>query len=376
MTTTLRLFSERKSVENTIHHHTFLLDSSGSMALHRNAVPEVMDAHIKALASDSGNHPNEETRVSVFAFSSPGYGHVDYECLLYDMDVLRVPSIKGMYRISGGTALCDNMIRTLDDLEALPVKYGKHFHLLWLISDGEELHSTHQGRVNLAPMISRLPDYYTIAAFTPSVAGKHFLSRYGFPQGNISIWDPMQESAIKEVGFAMAAATTSYTSTIRSGIASKVTSLFEAKAPKVAELRRDLVPMTPGSYYFEEVTAADLAQIERGRLDQFMELKAREKDPRSTYRYVPGKCYYEFTVRARVQHYKQFAIAIRDSNRNEEDVYVGASIREKLGLPPEKDRIEVRVSPGDWSRKGYKVYVLSTSNNRKLLPGTRVLVMR
>jgi glycyl-tRNA synthetase alpha subunit len=91
---------------------------------------------------------------------------------------------------------------------------------------------------------------------------------------------------------------------------------------------------------------------------------------------VPGKCYYEFTVRARVQHYKQFAIAIRDSNRNEEDVYVGASIREKLGLPPEKDRIEVRVSPGDWSRKGYKVYVLSTSNNRKLLPGTRVLVMR
>lgn len=365
---------------NMIQHHTIVLDSSGSMSRHLHTVPEVVDAHIKSLASDSRNHPNEEVRVSVFQFSSPGPGHVDFECLLYDMDVLRVPSIRGLYRISGGTALCDNMVRTLNDLAAIPVQYGRHFHLVWLVSDGEELHSTHQGRANLAPMIARLPDYYTIAAFTPSVTGKHFLARYGFPEGNISIWDPNQDNAIEEVGVAMASATTSYTTAIRSGTASSVKNLFEARAPKVAELKRDLVPMTPGSYYFEEVTAADLAQIENGRLDQFMELKARQEAARkgktSTYHYTPGKCYYEFTVRARVQHYKQFAIAIRDSNRNEEDVYVGDTIREKLGLPPERDRIEVRVSPGDWTRKGYKVYVLSTSSNRKLLPGTRVLVMR
>jgi len=356
-------------VENTIHHHTFLLDSSGSMMPHRSAVPEVQDGHIKALASDSRNHPNEETRVSVFQFSSPGRGHVDFECLLYDMDVLRVPSIKGMYKISGGTALCDNVIRTLNDLEALPVKYGKHFHLLWLISDGEELHSTHQGRASLAPKISRLPEYYTIAAFTPSATGKHFLARYGFPQGNISIWDPTQENAIEEIGFAVSAATSSYQATMRSGTASSVKNLFEMNAPKASDLKRSLVPLTPGSYYFETVTAEDLAQIQRGRIDQFMELKTGQA-------YTPGLVYYEMTQRVRIQPYKKIAVAIWDAKENREDVYVGPQVRVKLGLPEEKEKLEVRVSPGKWSGKGYKVYVLSTSNNRKLVPGTRVLVMR
>ncbi|SRR6266704_1362070 len=354
------------TVENTIHHHTFLLDSSGSMASHRTAVPEVMDAHIKALASDSRNHPNEETRVSVFAFSSPGWGHVDYECLLYDMDVLRVPSIKGMYRISGGTALCDNMIRTLNDLAALPVKYGKHYHLLWLVSDGEELHSTHQGRVNLAPLIMKLPDYYTIAAFTPSASGKHFLSRYGIPQGNISIWDPTQENAIEEIGYAIASATSSYQSTIRSSIASSVTNLFEMNAPRAADLKRSLTPMTPGSYYFENVDLEDLVQVQNARIDQFMELKTGKG-------YAPGLAYYEMTKRERIQEYKKIAVAIWDPKENREDVYVGPQVRAKLGLP---ETGEVRVSPGKWQGKGYKVYILSTSNNRKLVPGTRVLVMR
>jgi len=362
----LRLFPERNPVENTIHHHTFLLDSSGSMLPHRSAVPEVLDGHIKALASDSRNHPNEETRVSVFQFSSPGFGHVDFECLLYDMDVLRVPSIKGMYRISGGTALCDNVIRTLNDLEALPVKYGKHFHLLWLISDGQELHSTHQGKTSLAPKISRLPDYYTIAAFTPNAQGKHFLTRYGFPQGNISIWDPTQENAIEEIGYAVASATRSYQATVRSGTASSVKNLFEMNAPKASDLKKSLVPMTPGSYYFENVNPEDLAGIQNARIDQFMEAKTGKQ-------YAPGLAYYEMTKRERIQEYKKIAVAIWNSSTNTEDVYVGPQVRAKLGLP---ETGEVRVSPGKWQGKGYKVYILSTSNNRKLVPGTRVLVMR
>ena len=258
------------------------------------------------------------------------------------------------------------MVRTLNDLAAIPVQYGKHYHLVWLVSDGEELHSTHQGRANLAPMIARLPDYYTIAAFTPSVTGKHFLARYGFPEGNISIWDPSQANAIEEVGVAMASATTSYTTAIRSGTASSVKNLFEMNAPKAADLKRSLVPMTPGSYYFENVNPEDLARIENARIDQFMELKTGKG-------YAPGLAYYEMTKRERIQEYKKIAIAIWDSSTNTENVYVGPQVRVKLGLP---ETGEVRVSPGKWQGKGYKVYILSTSNNRKLVPGTRVLVMR
>jgi hypothetical protein len=343
------------------------------MTPHRHDLVKVTDDLIRALAEDSKNHPGEETRVSVFSFSSPH--STRFECLLYDMDVLHVPTIEGMYLIDGGTALCDAVVQVLEDLALIPEKYGEHFHLVYLVSDGEELHSTAQGRAKLPVMISRLPVNVTLGAFTPSITGKHFLMRYGFAQGNISVWDPTQAGAALEAGLAMASATTSYMATTRSGSAKSVSNLFTASAPSASALIKGLTPLTPGSYYFVNVVAEDLARIERGRIDQFMELKEKQEHPRVPYHYTPGRSYYEFSKRERIQHYKQFAIAMVDKDTNEEVVYTGPGIRAKLGLPDD-GKTEVRVSPGEWNRKGYKVYVLTTSPNRKLIPGTRVLVMR
>ena len=353
-------------MKNKIHHITAVLDASGSMVPHQHDLIKVMDTQIASLAADSRNHPGEETRVSVFMFSSPGFGHVDFECLLYDMDVLHVPSIAGMYRISGGTALCDAMVRVIGDLKMIPEKYGEHFHLLYLLTDGQELHSTPQGRQMLPGMIAGLPQNYTIAGFVPDAGGKYMLNRYGFPMGNISIWDPSQEGAALEAGVAMAAATTGYMSVTRSGTATSVQNLFEMKAPPAANLKKGLTPLTPGSYFFENVDAETLAQVQNGRIDQFMELKTGQP-------YFPGRAYYEMTQRVRIQPYKKIAVAVLDKSSNIEEVFMGDGVRAKLGLP---DAGEVRISPGQWNAKGYKVFILSTSNNRKLLAGTRVLVMR
>lgn len=360
-------------MKNKIHHITYVLDQSGSMERHRHDVPKVMDDLIRRLAEDSKNHPGEETRVSVFAFSSPQDQH--FECYLYDMDVLHVPSIERLYKITGGTALCDAMVQVIEDIAVIPEKYGEHFHLVYLVSDGEELHSTMTGKQRLPVLIRQLPENVTLGAFTPSMTGKQFLMRYGFHKDNISVWDPTQQGAVLEAGRQMAASTNTYMATTRSGGAKSVSNLFTANAPSAATLKQGLTPLTPGAYYFQSVTAEDLAQIERGRIDQFMELKARQERPGVAYFYTPGRSYYEFSKRERIQHYKQFAIAMVDRDTNEEIVYTGAGIREKLGLPTD-GKTEVRVSPGEWTRKGYKVYVLTTSNNRKLIPGTRVLVMR
>ena len=350
-------------MKNKIHHITYVLDASGSMTRHQHDLVKVTDAQIAGLAADSRNHPGEETRVSVFMFSSP---HEKFRCLLYDMDVLHVPSILGMYRIEGGTALCDAMVQVISDLRMIPEKYGEHFHLVYLVSDGEELHSTQLARAMLPQVIRDLPQNVTIAAFTPGVSGKQFLMRYGFPPGNVSIWDPSREGSVLETGIAMAAATSSYMNATRSGTATKVANLFEAAAPRAADLKRGLTPLTPGSYYFEPVTAQDLAKIQNGRIDQFMELKTGRP-------YAPGLAYYQFGKRERIQDYKKIVVAVYDKATNSEQVYGGAGVRAKLGLP---ETGEVRISPGKWDRLGYKVFVLSTSNNRKLIPGTRVLIMR
>lgn len=364
-------------MRNKIHHITYVLDQSGSMQPHLYDVPKVMDDLIRRLAEDSRNHPGEETRVSVFAFSNPHSQR--FECYLYDMDVLHVPSISGLYKITGGTALCDAMVQVIEDIALIPEKYGEHFHLVYLLSDGEELHSTAEGKRKLPVLISHLPGNVTLGAFTPSVTGKHFLMRYGFEKDNISVWDPTQQGAVLEAGRAMAASTASYMATTRSGTASKVSNLFTANAPRAAELKRDLVPVTPGSYYFHSISAEDLTQVANSRIDELFELKERQAvaagRQRTAQVYVPGRVYYEFSKRERIQHYKKIAIAIYDKSRNEEDVYSGPGVREKLGLPDD-GKSEVRISPGEWTGKGYKVYVLSTSNNRKIMPGTRLLVMR
>lgn len=352
--------------KNKIHHFWYLLDESGSMSRHSTTLPAVMDAQIAALARDSENHPGEETRVTVFGFSSPGGSTPDYECFFYDMDVLHVPSIKGLYRICHGTALCDAMVRTIKYIQKTPEDFGEHFHLLQVLTDGEELHSSQEGRWNLPPLIGSLPENITIGAFAPNLAGKTSLVRYGVPKGNVEIWDPSQQNAPEEVGYAMASATTSYMSMTRSGTGTRTTSLYEAAAPRASEVKKNLTPLTPGSYDFLQVTSADLARIDNGRLDQFMELKTARP-------YVPGRVYYEFSKRERIQDYKKILVALYDKTRNEEAVYTGPEVRHLLGLP---ETGEVRVSPGNWAKQGYKVFILSTSNNRKLAPGTRVLVVR
>lgn len=355
--------------KNKIHHIWYLLDQSGSMSPHLRTLPTVMDAQIAALAKDSENHPGEETRVSVFGFSSPGGGEYkpDYECFLYDMDVLHVPSIKGMYRICHGTALCDAIIRTVEYMKKIPEDFGEHFHLLYVLTDGQELHSSQQGRWGLPGVISSLPQNVTIAAFTPDFNGKHAMTRYGIPAGNIEIWDPSKQQAAEEVGYSMASATTSYMSTTRSGTATRTTSLFEAAAPKVADLKKALVPLTGGSYDFLPVTAQDLARIDNGRLDEFMELQTGRP-------YVPnGRTYYQFDKRETIQQDKKIIVVIYDKASNEEIAYSGPQVRHMLKLP---EKGTVRVRPGKWERLGYKVFILSTSNNRKLAVGSRVLVVR
>ena len=351
---------------NRVTHVTILLDASSSMYQHAHDVIKVTDTQISSLASRA---KAEEIRVSVFSFSSPQYlDGLMAKNLIYDTDVLRVPSISNLYKPNGNTALCDAMIQVIADQQLIPEKYGDHAHLLYVITDGYENASREESKKKLPAVISLIPGNWTLAAFAPGQDSAGWLKNYGFPAGNISIWDPSQEHAARDVGVAMASATSSYLDSRSTGMRS-TTNLFSMNAPSASSLKSALTPMTPGSYYFEQVTAQDLAIIERGRIDQFMANKLGHP-------YVPERTYYEFTKRERIQHYKQLAIAIWDKDTNSEDVYIGEAVRAKLGLPASSEKIEVRISPGNWNAKGYKVYVQTTSNNRKLVPGSRLLVMR
>lgn len=77
-----------------------------------------------------------------------------------------------------------------------------------------------------------------------------------------------------------------------------------------------------------------------------------------------GRGYYEFTKRETIQSYKEIILM----NNETGDMFEGAAAREILGLPADSN-INIRPEFG----KQYTVFVQSTSNNRKLIGGTRFL---
>ncbi len=78
-----------------------------------------------------------------------------------------------------------------------------------------------------------------------------------------------------------------------------------------------------------------------------------------------GSAYYPLTKTETIQDHKAVAIVRRKDGK----VYTGSEARDLLGLPA----MTVRVSPNH--NPEFDVYVQSTSVNRKLVPGTKLLLI-
>lgn len=341
-----------------INHIALVLDKSFSMNRHAFTVPKVADSLIAELATQS-KKMDQETRITVYTFADA----FDIHCLIYDKDVLRMPSIKGVYSIAGNTALCTATTLAITDLNLTPEKYGEHSFLIYVITDGQENVSPQRDVDALPGLINGLQDHWTLAAFVPDQRGVFWAQKFGFPKGNIAVWDTASSAGFTEVGETIKASTSSYMQSRTQGVRG-TKSLFTLNTLNVADIKKNLTPMTPGSYWFETVTDADCDAVNsKGvkcvRIDKFCINKVGS--------YVPGMALYEMTARTRIQSYKKLAVQVPGENH----LYVGKGTRGMLGLPENED---ARVSPG--KHKDYKLFVQSTSENRNLFPGTDLLFIR
>lgn len=150
-------------MNNIINHIVFVVDKSGSMASLRDVVVKVFDKQIKYLAERS-RVLDQETRVTVYCFDDTP------ECIIFDKDVLRLPSLAGLYKTSGRTALIDATLLAIDDLSKTHVKYGDHSFLLYVLTDGEE-NSSSNSRHSIQTVINSLPDNWTVAVLVPNQTG-------------------------------------------------------------------------------------------------------------------------------------------------------------------------------------------------------------
>jgi hypothetical protein len=334
--------------QNLINHIAFIVDRSTSIRDYHlvDSIINVFDNQIKWLAKRS-EELSQETRVSVYLFGS------DIECVVYDMDVLRLPSLKELYKVEGATKLIDATIQAIDDLSETPQKYGDHAFLFYVLTDGEENNSRNLP-YTLANRIAILPDNWTLAAYVPNQRGRNEATSAGFPTNNIAIWS-VGKAGLEEVGRGLRDTTETYFQARATGVRG-TKSLFklDLKNLSKSKITQTLNKLNPRTYVTLPVRHAH----------DGMEIRdfvyGQSKTP-----YVKGSAYYELIKTEKVQPGKK--ILVRD--RSNGNVYGGQEARQLLGLPD----THVTLNPVDTGN--YDVFIQSTSFNRHVNANTEVIVL-
>lgn len=329
-------------LQNLINHIAFVIDASGSMAPLTAQVEQVFDKEIENLKKASISS-DQETRVSIYFFSSNSV-----ECVVFDMDVMRVKSLKTMYHAAGGTPLIDGAVLALNDFKLLPERYGDHAFLTVIITDGQENTSRNSANT-LERLIQNAPDNYTITCLVPSQQDKFYAMKYGIPKDNISIWDTTREG-LEKAGGVFGSSMTNYMTMRAAGVKS-TKSFYSVDTSKLNTKNvNKLQELEPTKFTVFPVRKDE-------RMDTFM----------TTWKgaFVNGAGYYELTKAETIQGYKELAIQDKRNGK----VYSGVEVRNLLNIPLH----DIKVNPADHDQ--YRIFVQSTAPNRKLLGGTLCLVM-
>ncbi|MEU4467559.1 vWA domain-containing protein [Streptomyces sp. NPDC024017] len=341
--------------QNYINHVALVLDASSSMSHLSRKVVEVADQQIAYLARRS-RELDQETRVTVYVFADK------VECVIYDKDVLRMPSLKQLYRTGGMTALLAAALKSQRELAQTAQLYGDHSFLTFVLTDGQE-NASHRCQDSptkdprdlvqaVARMIETQQDNWTLAVLVPDQMGKREAMQCGFPKDNIAIWDATSTQGLEEAGQVIQQATENFMMGRTQGIRGS-RAVFSTGAETVNEntiKAAGLTPVDPSKYQL--IPVARNAAIKEWVIE-------------CGHTYRTGGAFYELSKSEKVQAQKQIAVLEKKTDR----VYTGPQARALLGLP----NTEVRVKPDH--NDHFTIFVQSTSVNRKLVPNTRLLLM-
>ncbi|GGR66931.1 vWA domain-containing protein [Streptomyces roseolus] len=341
--------------QNYINHVALVLDASSSMSHLRGKVVEVADQQIEYLARRS-RELDQETRVTVYVFADT------VQCVIYDKDVLRMPSLKALYNVGGMTSLLAAALKSQRELAQTAQLYGDHSFLTFVLTDGQE-NASHRcpdapstnprALVSaVAEMIEEQDDNWTLAVLVPDQMGKREAMNCGFPKDNVAVWDATSTRGLEEAGQVIQQATEKFMVGRAKGIRGS-RSVFSVGADAVNKETIAAAGLTP-----VDASGYQLIPVTR-------DVAIREWVTESGHTYKTGCAFYQLSKSEKIQARKRIAVLEKKTDR----VYTGPEARALLGLPDE----EVRVKPDQ--NADFTIFVQSTSVNRKLVPHTRLLLM-
>lgn len=347
-------------LKNTI---AVLTDASYSMKMHEDAVIKVTDALVRDLAEQSVTM-GQETRVSLYRFAD----NDDVECLVFNVDALRTPSVRGLYRIGNRTALVKCLRLALEDFKLISQKYGDHAFRAYLITDGDENDSSWEDRDWLTKELRAMPDNVSVAALVPNANCARYLANLGLSTGNVTTWDIRSSTGIAEVGAKISGATQSFMAAraTRTATSRSSTTIFEVQ-PIAAQdvLSSGIRSLTADKFLLLRISAITpgLKTNKQGQRVIAMSDFVRGEG----HSYVGGRHFYQLRAgrRTTIQANKTIAVMHKTSRQ----VFYGADARSLLKLPA----YDVKVTAAQDDE--YTIFVQSTANNRNVYVGDEVFTL-
>lgn len=255
---------------------------------------------------------------------------------------------------AGGTPLFDSVGDLIEQFEAMPDSRDPNVtFIIMATTDGQENASRKWTGRRLPDKMRELiaTDRWTFTFRVPH-GYKTTLVRLGIPEGNILEWD-QNSRGVERATEVTRSAFKSYYQGVRSGnMRSTKTFYTDLSSVKPSEIKSVMDDITNQVKIWNIPQSLDQVQIRA-----FIEEQGIP--------YVKGTAFYQLMKREKeVQDYKKIVIKDRKAGKT----YAGDAARDLLGLPRSGT---VPVAPDDHG--GYDIYVQSTSVNRKLPAGSRVL---
>lgn len=348
--------------QGRITHVTLVLDASYSIGTLSSTMVRVADKLIEQLRDMSKGMEGEEIRVTAYEFADT------VSCMFYDKDVFRTPSIKDDYHLHGNTALIDATMLSIRDQREIPQKYGDHAFLTYVLTDGQQNAGRERNPDALKAILDNLKDNETVACLVPGATDIWAAKRFGFPAGNVAVWDATSVRGVEQAGDVVAQSTRTFIESRATTGVRSTTGLFSMSAATVndATVKQALTPLSHDAYTLVPVVPPPASNEGKPwEIKQYAE--------HSGHKYTAGHTgYYQFVKTPKkpsevVKPTKKVIVVEKATHQ----AYGGQAARDLLGLPSDREmRIRFDHNPD------YDIYILSSSVNRHLVPGTNLLLLK
>lgn len=334
----------------------FVRDHSGSMS----HLTEVAKADFNALVDQYKTESEKHgffTQVSTVecgvpmpesSWRNPGYGNIMVNTLVPISFVQKLDNYKSI----GNTPLYDAINMLVEQFSSLPDASSNdvQFMVMVMTDGGENASSIRAEALRQKIEMVQSKGNWTITLRVPRGYGQQLVSAIGVKFGNIFEWDGATRESYAESSMMAAASTRNYFMASSLGARSTEKFYTDLSNVSVETIKSTLTDISSQVKVFT-TTGIEIIQ-------QFVE--------RMTGQYVKGTAYYQLTkTEDVVQDYKVIIIVDKKTGH----IYAGRDARQLLNLPTVGN---CKVAPGNHGN--YEIFIQSTSINRKLPSGTKLII--